>query len=232
MLKNFLKCNKFFPKVNEQVIIILIYSSILIFLFLAWIFADFGSMWIDSLYRQKPEILSFPASVKNRSRFRKIFLTLAWTICLIPCLNFSADKLFCGLIFSYFLLLTVCTDFEQQVIFDKILFVFGVFGFLSIALLGSPIFNHVLAAVVGGGFFLLLAILTHGGIGGGDIKLVFVLGLWCGTELLINILFLGFISSGLVALVLFLARKKKRGEFIAYGPYFALSAIYFVIFAR
>ena len=207
-------------------------SSILIFFCMAWIFSSAGSAWIDLLYAEKKNILSFPESVESRARFRKIFISFGWTIFLLPCLNFSVGEFIFFVPFIYFLLLTICTDFEQQVIFDKILFAFGIFGVLEIIFLGLPLLNHLLAAVAGGGFFLLMAILTRGGIGGGDIKLIFILGLWCGTEILQKILFAGFISSGFVALILFLTGMKKRGEFFAYGPYFAFSAIYFMIFAR
>ena len=92
-------------------------------------------------------------------------------------------------------------------------------------LLPLPAGNHLMAAFAGGIAFLLLAILTGGGIGGGDIKLIFVLGLWLGAHKLLAVILLGFFLGGLAALLLLLTGKKKRRDFLAYGPYFAGSAI-------
>ena len=95
--------------------------------------------------------------------------------------------------------------------------------------LNLPIFDRIIAAIFGGGIFFLLTILTHGGIGGGDIKLVAVLGLWLGTEKLLNVVLISCIVAGICAGILILTKQKDRKDFFAYGPYFALSAIYILL---
>ena len=89
-----------------------------------------------------------------------------------------------------------------------------------------PLTDHLLAAAAGGGLFLLLAMLTRGGIGGGDIKLIFVLGLWLGTDRLLSAVLAGLLLGGLAALLLLLTGRKKRQNNFAYGPYFALNALW------
>jgi leader peptidase (prepilin peptidase)/N-methyltransferase len=73
--------------------------------------------------------------------------------------------------------------------------------------------------------------LMGGAIGGGDIKLMFVLGLWLGGEALLAIAMGGFLLSGLVALVMLGTGRWKRDERFAYSPYFSLMALSFLLMA-
>jgi leader peptidase (prepilin peptidase)/N-methyltransferase len=128
-------------------------------------------------------------------------------------------------VFITFMIFISIMDFEQQIILDKILFLLLLLALCFSPFLPALFFNRLLAAIIGGSILLFLAILTKGGIGGGDIKLLFVLGLWLGTDKLLVTLFFGFISSGLISALLLLGKIKKPKDTIAYGPYFALSAI-------
>jgi leader peptidase (prepilin peptidase)/N-methyltransferase len=121
------------------------------------------------------------------------------------------------------------TDFEQYVIFDKVLLPLLLLALLFTPFLQTPLINRLIAAFAGGLLMFLLAVFTRGGIGGGDIKLIFVLGFWLGTELLYSVLLLGFIAGGIAAVLLLLAKKKNRNDAFAYGPYFALAALLFFL---
>ncbi len=199
----------------------------LLLLFLLFhILSEISSQWIHSLYLSQPDTLSYPQSIKKRSFFRKPFLSVCFTFLSLFCLSFPLSVLICHLILIYFLVLTICTDFEQHVIYDRILLPFGLLAFPMIILSGLPLVDHLIAAFAGGGLFLILAILTGRGIGGGDIKLIFVLGLWLGTRLLTGTVILGFCLGGGAAAILLLANKKKRKEYLAYGPYFAAAALF------
>ena len=71
--------------------------------------------------------------------------------------------------------------------------------------------------------------MTHGAIGGGDIKLIFVLGLWLGTGQLYVTILIGLVLGGLAALLLLITRQRSRRDFFAYGPWFALPALYLLL---
>lgn len=78
---------------------------------------------------------------------------------------------------------------------------------------------------MGGAVFLVLAILSRGALGGGDVKLIASLGLWLGTDALLFVTMAGIVLGGLAALLLMLLRLKKRKSAFAYGPYFALTTL-------
>lgn len=69
--------------------------------------------------------------------------------------------------------------------------------------------------------FLLIALLTRGGVGMGDVKLAGLLGLLLGRAALPALL-VGTIFGGIASGVVVLARRGGRGHTIAYAPYLCL----------
>ena len=122
-------------------------------------------------------------------------------------------------------------DLREQLIYRRHLLPLALCGFIA-ALLSAPegqlmarAFDSLLAGTTGFLSFLLLAVLTGGGIGGGDIKLMGALGLWLGTEKLLLVALAGCLLGGLFALFALLTGRKKRGEAIPYAPGFTLAAL-------
>jgi leader peptidase (prepilin peptidase) / N-methyltransferase len=82
-------------------------------------------------------------------------------------------------------------------------------------------------------FFFLLALISPGGMGMGDVKLSAVLGLalgyfgWARTVLG---LFLGFFIGSIGGIALIMARRGGRKTQIPFGPYMALGALIAVFF--
>ena len=192
---------------------------------LSIVLALVASAWIDSLYQAERDILTFPAKV-CASAYRMPLLVAGFGL-IAACLageGVLLQELFKRLLLAYFLLMTIVTDFEQHLIFDKMQLPFAVLALVFMCLSGQ-IGNYLLAATAGGISFLLLALLTRGAIGGGDIKLMFVLGLWLGMEKLLQIVAGGFILGGLAAGVMLLSGRWKRDEHFAYSPYFSVIAL-------
>ena len=196
-----------------------------VILVLSAVLALWASAWIDSLYQREREILTFPLKVRA-SAFRLPLLILGlgfMSVCLTGA-KMEIYELLKRLLLAYFLLMTIVTDLEQHLIFDRMQLPFAVLALPFLFLTGQT-GAHLLAALAGGGSFLLLSILMGGAIGGGDIKLMFVLGLWLGGEALLAIAMGGFLLSGLVALVMLGTGRWKRDERFAYSPYFSLMAL-------
>lgn len=189
------------------------------------------SKWLSYLFQENSKELSFPAELGYSwlSRAVKILLLSIPVWLAAACTASSnagssaAEALFFA-IYTVFLLTMLCSDIEQQIIFDKQLALFAMFGLLRSLLFSLPWEQHLLAALAGGLSFLLLAILTRGGIGGGDIKLIAALGLWLGGEALKLTALGGIIIGGLWALGAIAVKKKKRTDFIPYAPAFIIAA--------
>lgn len=199
---------------------------------LSLIFTVLGSFCTNLLYQeaQKRDSLSFPKQIYERAKFRKPFLFLLLLICFYKAWNqLSGPELYYTMIEILFLLLFSVTDFEQHVILNEMLLSFAAIGLCYTIHLNLSISDHVLASLVGGLFFLLLAVIGKGALGGGDIKLIAALGLWLGSKPLASVIVYGAIAGGAAALLLLLAQKTTKHQYIAYGPYFALSGICIIL---
>ena len=189
------------------------------------------SKWLSYLFQENSKELSFPAELGYSWLARAVkILLLSIPVWLAAACTASsnagssaAEALFFA-IYTVFLLTMLCSDIEQQIIFDKQLALFAMFGLLRSLLFSLPWEQHLLAALAGGLSFLLLAILTRGGIGGGDIKLIAALGLWLGGEALKLTALGGIIIGGRWALGAIAVKKKKRTDFIPYAPAFIIAA--------
>jgi leader peptidase (prepilin peptidase)/N-methyltransferase len=87
----------------------------------------------------------------------------------------------------------------------------------------------VIQAAIGGGIglglFLLVVLISRGGMGWGDVKMAALIGLVVGFPLVFVALLMGIILGGLVAAVLLLFKIKKRKETIPFGPFLSLAAM-------
>lgn len=198
-------------------------------LLLSLFFTIAGSFWINKLYgkAQQLDVLSFPEQIERRGRFRRPLLFLMLLLCIGKAWIQITNPLMLGyaILAVAFLAFITITDFEQYVIFDAMLVPFAITGLCYTLHLHLPVGEHVAAALGGGLLFFLLAVITKGAIGGGDIKLVAVLGLWVGYPSLLIVIMYGLLAGGAAALIMLLTRQKQRHSYFAYGPYFALSGI-------
>lgn len=93
----------------------------------------------------------------------------------------------------------------------------------------NPIFSHALGLLVGGGFFMLIVLLSRGrAMGMGDVKLMAPLGLLFGWPDVLVIIFLSFVIGALISLVLMIRKKRGMADRVPFGPFIVLaSAIVF-----
>ena len=195
---------------------------------MAFILTKIGNIWIERLFSMPDAPLSFPEEKISRSRFRQPLLAIFLFACMFRIFDANFPEIFYLTAAVFILLLATLTDFEQYVIFNRMLAPLALLGFLRIMHFWLPVGDFLVASIGGGIIFLLIAIITHGGIGGGDIKLIAALGLWFGTEKLISIVTIGLILGGVAAILFLIFGRKNRKSFFAYGPYFTLTAIYFL----
>ena len=95
--------------------------------------------------------------------------------------------------------------------------------------------SAVIGAVVGGGIFLALVIISRGGVGLGDAKLTFFLGAVLGflpvySSPIVHALIYGVVIGGLIAALLLITRVRGMRDFIPYGPYLCIGGAVAIIF--
>jgi prepilin signal peptidase PulO-like enzyme (type II secretory pathway) len=87
----------------------------------------------------------------------------------------------------------------------------------------NEISSILFPAILAGGFFLFLIIITKGkGMGGGDVKLGFLMGLVLGFPEILLALFIAFISGAVVGILLILLHRKKMQSMVPFGPFLIL----------
>ncbi len=114
-------------------------------------------------------------------------------------------------------------DLLHQIIPDTITLPGIVVGFAA-SLVGSRItwLDSLIGVAVGGGIFLVIILVSGGGMGGGDMKLGAMLGAFLGWKLGLLALLLAVLTGGAVAVCLLLLGRKGRKEAIPFGPFLAL----------
>lgn len=156
---------------------------------------------------------------------------LLFVLCLTA-MGFSGD-LFKSLIFTCFMIVIALIDCEHHLIFDTVLIWLAGSGIginLYIGKIG--LLEMLLAGLFGGGVFLLLALISKGGFGGGDVKFMAALGIWLGLKYTLLAFFLTFLFGGIGAAVLLALKIKGRKDNIAYGPYMALAAFLTLLYGN
>lgn len=78
--------------------------------------------------------------------------------------------------------------------------------------------NDVFAALIIGGFFLLLLLVFKNSIGMGDIKLFALMGLYQGLLGVINSIFFSLMASFFVSIYFLITKKKTKGDVVSFGP--------------
>ena len=123
-------------------------------------------------------------------------------------------------------------DLKYSLILDKVVYSAAVVAFLTSPLiygeagLGHSLSFAILSSAVGGGFFLLQYLLSSGKwIGGGDVKMGFLMGLILDIKGLLVALFFSYVIGALVGLGLIAAGKKTMKSQIPFGTFLAIGII-------
>lgn len=160
-------------------------------------------------------------------------LTLFLLLRFGPTLQFLALFLFvCALVTITFI------DLEHQIIPDSISLPGIIVGLLFSFFLPNPGWlSSIIGIAVGGGSLLLVACAYHAltgneGMGGGDIKLLAMMGAFCGWKAVPFIIFVSSLTGSVIGVTLMLVRKKDSKLAIPFGPFLALGAVVYLFFGE
>ncbi len=138
--------------------------------------------------------------------------------------GFGVDFVFYSLISSV-LLVVIFIDLKEMIIPDSLVLcvlilsvvhkIFNYFFYgLSFGLLDS-----VLGLLAAGGVFLIIVLVSRGGMGGGDVTLIGALGFVLGLRYILLTIFLSFILGAVISVFLLAAKIKTRKDPIPFGPF-------------
>jgi leader peptidase (prepilin peptidase)/N-methyltransferase len=134
-----------------------------------------------------------------------------------------------GLLLFSFSLVVALIDVEHYLILNNLvifLFLCGfVFHFISqeISLNG-----RIIGMLVGFAIPFFLALISRGGMGGGDIKLCAAMGFWLGFPGIFQAIFIGALVGSVIGITLLVTKVKKRKDPIPFGPFLVLG--FFTVF--
>ncbi len=142
--------------------------------------------------------------------------------------NLSIDFLFYSFVLSILIVISFI-DYDEQIIPDGLLLILLsgaiIYKLLNYFLLKLPLnlWDNIFGFLIGFALFFLIALISKGSMGGGDIKLIALLGLILGLKkTLLNIL-LSFIIGAIVSIVLLLTKRKGRKDAVPFGPFINIS---------
>lgn len=135
-------------------------------------------------------------------------------------------ELITALVMMSMLMIIVVTDMSYMLIPNKILLFF--LPLLVIMRVVSPLdpwYNAIIGAIAGYVLVAIIIILSKGGMGAGDMKLLGVLGIVLGLGNVLLTFFIAALLGALIGVVLMTLQKVKRRQAIPFGPYIVVAAI-------
>ncbi len=138
-------------------------------------------------------------------------------------------------------------DIDYQIIPDRITLPGILIGLISAVLfLPDPLLiNHsgadsvplglsgaLIGLITGGGLFYSIAVLSKGGMGGGDIKMMAMVGASLGWKSVLMTTFMGSLIGSVYGIGLMLLRGKDRKTKIPFGPFLSVGALITLFFGR
>ncbi len=153
-------------------------------------------------------------------------------------LNGNFPIFFIYLIFISALICIGFIDLEHQIIPDVISIPGIIAGlFFSLVINHIPWLDSLIGILAGGGIFYLVAVLFElimkkEGMGGGDIKLLAMIGAFLGWKSLYFVILTSCLLGGIIGGFSLIMSKKGIRTKIPFGPFLALGAILYVFFGK
>ncbi|OGH17032.1 MAG: hypothetical protein A3C30_02155 [Candidatus Levybacteria bacterium RIFCSPHIGHO2_02_FULL_40_18] len=122
-------------------------------------------------------------------------------------------------------------DFSYGIIPDEFVATIILSSLFLLISYPQNLFQNLIVNIITGflvfSFFLVIFLLTRGrGMGFGDVKLSFAIGLFLGFPKTIVALYVAFLTGMFISIILVLLGKKKlRGDSIAFGPFLVIGAV-------
>lgn len=140
-------------------------------------------------------------------------------------------------IFVSALIVVSVIDLHLQIIPDEISLPGIPIGFILCFVTGDVVWwESLLGILLGGGTFLLIAILyeklaKREGLGGGDVKLLGMIGAWQGYQSLLPVIVVSSALGSVVGLLVMWFQRKDFKAAIPFGPFLAIGSVLYLFFS-
>lgn len=121
----------------------------------------------------------------------------------------------CIILFIYI----AVVDIKEMIVSNKVLAVLLPLAVIKQAVSAADIGVILASTVVIAAIFTVLYYGMKGFIGGGDVKLIFVLSVWLGYPQIVVALYLAFIAGGVFAAGYLLFKRQRTVNKIAFAPF-------------
>ncbi len=150
-----------------------------------------------------------------------IFVLVAWVNINNPL--FTPAHFFRDIFFAVLLIVIFVYDWLYQEILPSIIWVGVLVGLIFNFYLHVNLVAMLIGALVAGGFFLLQFVVSKGRwIGGGDVRLGVLMGVWLGWPAVLAAMILAYVVGAIGGLFLIATGKKQLSSAIPFGTYLSL----------
>ncbi|MFT8318353.1 MAG: prepilin peptidase [Sporolactobacillus sp.] len=138
----------------------------------------------------------------------------------------SIAEMLSGWLLVSLLMIVTVTDIEEMIVPDKIVLCFFIVSMIFRIICPTSLWwDAPLGAIAGFLLLLLIALISKGGIGGGDVKLFAVLGLLVGTKLVLIGFFFSTFFGALIGMIGLFTGKMQRHQPIPFVPFIAIGML-------
>lgn len=189
----------------------------------------FGRAYAEEEYDDSVKQLPWQRQPFNR------YVRLACVLSLPPLFALSAARfdLLAAVAVSLFvagLIVCTATDLLHYRVPNAVTYPAIPLALLAAAVLpDGDLSGALIAALAGGLAFLIMAIVTRGGIGLGDVKLAVMIGAGLGFPAAYQSIMAGVIVGGIIIILFWLAGIVSRKQSVPYAPFLAIAAVVFAL---
>ena len=180
-----------------------------------------------SYFAQGAKCKSCKTKLSLRYPLLEILAGLAYLLVYLK-FNLSTQTIF-AIIFTSLLIIIAFIDIDTMLIYDRFHIIIIVLGILEALILKKNFLNLVIASLIISVPLFLVAYFT-GGMGGGDIKLMFASGIYLGINNIIVAFVISVVFGGSYGVFTLLNKKHDRKDAIPFGPFLCIGLFFALLY--
>lgn len=126
-----------------------------------------------------------------------------------------------AIVFTSILIIISFIDIQTKIIYDRFQIAIFILAIISAITEGKNPINLIIGSLIISIPLLIIALITQG-MGGGDIKLMFVSGAYLGFPNILVAFIIASISGGIYGIYSLITQKHNRKSEVPFGPFLAL----------